>query len=58
LSNPKGLPETLRNEVKKQLKEFKIDHVPHNAVVDINKQNWDERIEFDAEVEINGTKSN
>jgi len=39
------------------LKEFKIDHIPHNAVVDVNKQNWDERIEFDSDVEINGTKS-
>lgn len=57
LSNPKGLPDSIRDDIKKQMKEYKINHVPHNAQGEFKKGNWDERIQFDAEVEVNNTKT-
>lgn len=51
LSNPSGLPNCVRDDVKQQLKDYNITHIPHYAKGTFNKASWDERIVFDTEVE-------
>lgn len=51
LSNPSGLPNYVRDDVKRQLKDYNIKHIPHYAKGNFRRGSWDERIVFDTEVE-------
>eukprot|EP00801_Mesodinium_rubrum_P004522 Mrub_04525.p1 GENE.Mrub_04525~~Mrub_04525.p1 ORF type:complete len:401 (-),score=65.54 Mrub_04525:55-1131(-) len=57
LSNPSGLPNYVRDDVKRQLKDYNIKHIPHYAKGNFRRGSWDERIVFDTEVEYDESKT-